>query len=84
MSQVQKIANAAAMGLMTIASGKYRPGSGLSRFRSSGPAYPDSREVSFEELGQPVELTITPKAAGEYAFTCQMQMYRGTLVVKDR
>jgi len=29
-----------------------------------------------------VELTITPTASGEYAFTCQMQMYRGTLVVR--
>jgi len=35
-------------------------------------------------IGQPVELTITPKQPGEYSFTCQMQMYRGTLVVKDR
>ena len=33
-------------------------------------------------IGQPVELTLSPKEAGEYAFTCQMQMYRGTLVVK--
>ena len=35
-------------------------------------------------IGQPVELTITPKQPGEYSFTCQMQMFRGTLVVKDR
>jgi len=34
-------------------------------------------------IGQPVEVTVTPKTAGEYAFTCQMQMYRGTLVVKS-
>jgi plastocyanin domain-containing protein len=33
-------------------------------------------------IGQPVELTLTPNEAGEHAFTCQMQMYRGTLVVK--
>jgi len=33
-------------------------------------------------IGQPVELTITPKASGEHAFSCQMQMYRGTLVVR--
>ena len=33
-------------------------------------------------VGTPVELVITPQAAGEYAFTCQMRMYRGTLVVK--
>ena len=55
-------------------------------------ANPCAEKVLFDELGiaadlpigQPVELTVTPKTAGEYAFTCQMQMYRGTLVVKDR
>lgn len=31
------------------------------RTGSSGPAYPDSREVSFEELGRPVELTTVTK-----------------------
>lgn len=35
-------------------------------------------------IGQPVEITNTPKAPGVYAFTCQMKMYRGALVVKDR
>ena len=34
-------------------------------------------------LGQPVDLTIVPERPGEYEFTCQMKMYRGTLVVKD-
>jgi len=33
-------------------------------------------------LGTPVELTVTPPAAGEYPFTCQMQMYRGVLLVR--
>lgn len=55
-------------------------------------ASPCAEKVLFDDfgiaadlpIGQPVELTVTPKAAGEYAFTCQMQMYRGTLVVKDR
>lgn len=28
------------------------------------------------------EITLTPQEKGEYDFTCQMQMYRGTLVVK--
>jgi plastocyanin domain-containing protein len=54
-------------------------------------ANPCAEKVLFDDLGiaadlpigQPVELTITPKTAGDYAFTCQMQMYRGTLVVKD-
>jgi plastocyanin domain-containing protein len=33
-------------------------------------------------LNTPVDITLTPEAPGEYAFTCQMQMYRGALVVK--
>ncbi len=33
-------------------------------------------------LNQPVEVTVTPPQPGEYAFTCQMQMYRGTLVAR--
>jgi plastocyanin domain-containing protein len=58
------------------------------RFLRKDPS-PCAEKVLFDDLGiaadlpvgQPVELTITPKASGEYAFTCQMQMYRGTLVV---
>jgi len=54
-------------------------------------ASPCAEKVLFDELGvaadlpvgQPVELTVTAKSAGEYSFTCQMQMYRGTLVAKD-
>jgi plastocyanin domain-containing protein len=53
-------------------------------------ASPCAEKVLFDDLGiaadlplgRPVEITMTPKVAGEYAFTCQMQMYRGTLVVK--
>lgn len=59
------------------------------RFLRKDPS-PCAEKVLFDDLGiaadlpvgKPVELTVTPKAAGEYAFTCQMQMYRGTLVVK--
>jgi len=29
-----------------------------------------------------VMVTIPPKKAGRYPFHCQMQMYRGTLVIK--
>jgi len=51
---------------------------------------PCAEKVIFDELGvtadlpveQPKDVTITPEEAGEYTFTCQMQMYRGTLVVK--
>lgn len=59
------------------------------RFLRKDPS-PCAEKVLFDDLGiaadlpigQPVELTITPKEPGEYAFTCQMQMYRGTLVVR--
>jgi plastocyanin domain-containing protein len=59
------------------------------RFLRKDPS-PCAEKVLFDDLGiaadlpvgQPVELTITPKASGEYAFTCQMQMYRGTLVAR--
>lgn len=33
-------------------------------------------------VDKPQDVTFTPEAPGEYDFTCQMQMYRGTLVVK--
>ena len=59
------------------------------RFLRKDPS-PCAEKVLFDDLGiaadlpidQPVELTITPKEPGDYAFTCQMQMYRGTLVVR--
>ena len=59
------------------------------RFLRKDPS-PCAEKVLFDELGiaadlpigQPVELTITPGKAGEYAFTCQMQMYRGMLVAR--
>ena len=61
------------------------------RFLREDPS-PCAEKVIFEELGvtadlpieQPREVTITPPEEGEYTFTCQMQMYRGTLVVKNR
>jgi len=60
------------------------------RFLRKDPS-PCAEKVLFDDLGiaadlpidQPVELTVTPKQPGEYAFTCQMQMYRGTLVVRS-
>jgi plastocyanin domain-containing protein len=59
------------------------------RFLRKDPS-PCAEKVLFDDLGiaadlpvgQPVEITVTPKQAGEYAFTCQMRMYRGTLVVR--
>ncbi len=35
-------------------------------------------------LGEPVEFSITPSTAGEFDFTCQMQMYRGKLLVEEK
>ncbi len=51
---------------------------------------PCAEKVFFSDLGvtadlpvgKPKDVTINPTETGEYAFTCQMQMYRGTLVVK--
>jgi plastocyanin domain-containing protein len=58
------------------------------RFLRKDPS-PCAEQVRFDDLGitaelpvgEPVTVTIPPQAAGEYAFTCQMQMYRGSLRV---
>ena len=43
----------------------------------------DTLDVSAElPLGKPVMVTVTPDKPGEYEFTCQMRMYRGTLVAR--
>ena len=43
----------------------------------------DTLGVSAElPLGKPVMVTVTPDKPGEVEFTCQMRMYRGTLVVR--
>jgi plastocyanin domain-containing protein len=60
------------------------------RFLRKDPS-PCAEKVLFDDfgiaadlpIGQPVEISITPEKAGEFAFTCQMQMYRGTLVVRQ-
>jgi len=52
---------------------------------------PCAEKVIFSELdisadlpvGKPYELTITPRKAGEFDFTCQMAMYRGKLIVEE-
>ncbi|ALP52309.1 plastocyanin [Candidatus Tenderia electrophaga] len=44
--------------------------------------FPDL-EISVElPLNQTKRVEITPPQAGEFAFTCQMGMYRGMLIVK--
>jgi len=35
-------------------------------------------------LNQAKDITLPPLTSGEYPFSCQMQMYRGTLVVNDK
>lgn len=43
----------------------------------------DSLGVSADlPLGKPLDVTVTPPQPGEYEFTCQMRMYRGTLVAR--
>jgi len=52
-------------------------------------ASPCAEKVLFDELGisadlslgKVTEVEVEPAEPGEYAFTCQMQMYRGALVV---
>lgn len=34
-------------------------------------------------LNKPKDIRLPPLASGEYQFTCQMQMYRGVLIVSD-
>lgn len=54
-------------------------------------ASPCAEKVLFEgmdknlvlPLGQPVEIELNLPTSGEFAFTCEMQMYRGSLLVKN-
>ncbi len=42
-------------------------------------------EISEElPLNKPKEISLPPLDAGEYHFSCQMQMYRGELIVGDK
>jgi plastocyanin domain-containing protein len=34
-------------------------------------------------LNKPKDINLPPLATGEYTFTCQMQMYRGELIVNE-
>ena len=52
---------------------------------------PCAEKVIFDELGlsfdlpmnKPVAVDFQPEQTGEYAFTCQMKMYTGNLIVSD-
>lgn len=55
-------------------------------------ASPCAEKVLFAELNiaeelplnTPKDISLPPLASGEYPFTCQMQMYRGMIVVKGK
>jgi len=59
------------------------------RFLRKDPS-PCAEKVIFDKLnlavdlpvGEKVEIEITPEQTGEVAFTCQMQMYRGSIIVE--
>jgi len=59
------------------------------RFLRRDPS-PCAEQVLFADLGinaelplnQPVDVLVPAQRPGEYGFGCQMQMYRGTLIVK--
>jgi len=59
------------------------------RFERRDPS-PCAEKVLFDELdialdlplGEKTALVVGPLMPGEYRFSCQMQMYRGSLVVK--
>lgn len=61
------------------------------RFVRRDPS-PCAEKVLFDDLGvaadlavgKPTEVTVTPGKPGEYEFTCQMRMYRGTLVARAK
>lgn len=53
-------------------------------------ASPCAEKVIFDQLhlsaelpiGKPYDVRLTPPAPGEYEFTCEMRMYRGSVVAK--
>jgi len=59
------------------------------RFMRRDPS-PCAEQAVFEELGvsatlpldKPIDVQITAPRPGEYEFSCQMHMYRGTLVAR--
>jgi len=44
--------------------------------------FPDLKISQELTVGKVTRITLPPLAVGEYPFTCQMQMYRGLLVVE--
>jgi plastocyanin domain-containing protein len=60
------------------------------RFIRKDPS-PCAEKVLFDDLdisadlpvGRPYDVSFTPDKVGEHDFTCQMRMYRGSLVVRE-
>lgn len=92
------VAAATAEGVeIVVADGVYTPAhielaagqAAVLRFLRRDPA-PCAEQVQFPDLGisaelpldKSVEVRLPELQAGEYPFSCQMQMYRGTLSVK--
>ena len=44
----------------------------------------DFKARKFLPLNEKVAVTITPKEAGEYAYSCGMNMFHGKIVVKEQ
>lgn len=45
--------------------------------------FPDFQKSMMLPVGKKVSLELLPNKTGQYSFTCQMGMYRGTMVVKE-
>ena len=60
------------------------------RFLREDPS-PCAEKVVFDDfeiiadlaIGEKTDVTVVPREAGEYEFTCQMKMYRGVLVARN-
>ncbi len=60
------------------------------RFIRKDPS-PCAEKVVFDDfgisgdlpVGKPYDISFTPDKPGEHEFTCQMRMYRGSLVVRE-
>lgn len=82
---------------ITVADGVYTPARievarnrpVVLHFKRKDPS-PCAEKVIFDDLGvsadlaldQTTELRLVPPKRGEFGFTCQMRMYKGSLVVK--
>lgn len=77
-------------GVYTPARIEVQAGEGLTLRFLRKDASPCAEKVIFAGLGittelplnEPVDVRLDAVPAGEYEFTCQMQMYRGSLVVR--